>query len=118
MSLRDALAGDKEYALRFDDYKVYFTLRRPTSLENLEFRRRSSKVAMKNKAIESSDLALNASLWLFEKVKVKAEYSNGSDERKALEADDYQAIDDTVKLYVINQHLSAITGEEIEAEKN
>jgi len=118
MDLREALTGDTEYAITFRGIQLYFTLRNPSNAEDLEFRRRSAKVQLKNKRIESGEDALNAPLWLFEKIKTKCEYSNGTAERAPVPADLYNEIPARTKLAVISRHLAEIEGEETETLKN
>lgn len=116
--LKEALTGETEYALKFRGLMLYFTLRNPTNSEDLEYRRRVGKVSAKNGKLESTDVALEAPLWLLEKVKTKVEYSNGTAERFAVPDDLYRDIPNRTKLVIINKHLSDIEGEEAELIKN
>jgi len=118
MDLKEALSTDTEYAIKFRGLTLYFTLRNPTPSEDLEFRRRSGKVTAKNGRVESSDAALEAPLWLLDKVKTKAEYSNGTAERFPIADDLYREIPSRTKLTVIARHLQDIEGEEAEVIKN
>lgn len=118
MELKDALTDESEYAINYRGLKLFFTLRNPNSAEDLEFRRRSGKLKAKNGRLESSDEALNAPLWLLEKIKTKIEYSNGTPERLALSPEDYEKIPVRTKLAVISKHLADLEGEEAEVQKN
>ena len=114
MDLKEALSGETEYAIKFRGLVLYFTLRDPSNAEDLEYRRRSARQSLKNKQFESSDLALEAPLWLLEKVKTKVEYSNGSAERTPVADDLYKQIPARTKLVVITKHLAELEGEEVE----
>lgn len=114
MDLKEALSGETEYEIAFRGLTLYFTLRDPTHQENLEFMRRSGKVQVKNKNIETSDTALNAPLWLLEQIKNKVEYSNGSAERFAVPDDLYKQIPDRTKQAVIAKHLADMEGDLVE----
>ena len=118
MDLKDALQEETEYAVNYRGVKFFFTLRNPNSAEDLEFRRRSGKVKAKNGKIESSDEALNAPLWLLDKIKVKVEYSNGTPERIFMTPEDYEKIPIRTRLAVIAKHLADLEGEEAEVQKN
>jgi hypothetical protein len=118
MDLREALTGDTEYAVKYRMLTLYFTLRNPTNREDLEYRRRSGKVQIKNKNIETSDAALEAPLWLLDQVKTKLEYSNGTAERFPVPDDLYREIPARTKLAVISKHLADLEGEEAEIQKN
>lgn len=118
MDLKDAISGQTEYAINYRGLTLYFVLRNPTSAEDLEYRRRSAKVQVKNKRIESTDDALNAPLWLLDKIKTKVEYSNGSAERLPVSDDIYSEIPARTKLAVISRHLNDIEGEEAETQNS
>jgi len=116
--LKETLTADTEYAIKFRGLTLYFTLRNPTPSEDLEFRRRSGRVSAKNGKVESSDMALDAPLWLLDRVKTKAEYSNGTAERFPITDDLYRDIPSRTKLTIIAKHLQDIEGEEAEVIKN
>ena len=118
MELKDALQENTEYAITYRGLKLFFTLRNPSSAEDLEFRRRSGKLKAKNGRLESSDEALNAPLWLLDKIKTKIEYSNGTPQRLDLSPEDYEKIPVRTKLAVISKHLADLEGEEAEVQKN
>ena len=80
--------------------------------------RRSGKLKAKNGKLESSDEALNAPLWLLEKVKTKIEYSNGTPDRSPVTNEDYEKIPARTKLAIISKHLADLEGEEAEVQKN
>lgn len=114
MDLKEALSGETEYAIKFRGFVLYFTLRDPTNAEDLEYRRRSGKISVKHKNIETSDQALDAPLWLLEQIKTKVQYSNGSAERFDVAADLYKQIPARTKFAVISKHLADLEGEEFE----
>lgn len=118
MNLQEALNDQPEYAVKYKDLTLYFTLRNPTNSEDLEYRRRSAKVQLKGKKLESGDDALNAPLWLLDKIKTKVEYSNGSAERLPVSEEDYRAMPARTKLAIISRHLAELEGEEAEISKN
>ena len=118
MDLKDALQEEIEYAVNYRGLKLFFTLRNPNSAEDLEFRRRSGKLKAKNGRLESSDEALNAPLWLLDKIKTKIEYSNGTSQRSDLSPEDYEKIPVRTKLAIIAKHLQDLEGEEAEVQKN
>ena len=118
MDLKDALQEETEYAINYRGVKLFFTLRNPNSAEDLEFRRRSGKLKAKNGKLESSDEALNAPLWLLEKIKTKIEYSNGTPERSEMSPEDYEKIPARTKLSVIAKHLNDLEGEEAEVQNS
>jgi len=118
VDLKDALQEEIEYAINYRGLKLFFTLRNPNSAEDLEFRRRSGKLKAKNGKLESSDEALNAPLWLLDKVKVKVEYSNGTPQRADMSPEDYEKVPIRTKLAVIAKHLADLEGEEAEVQKN
>jgi hypothetical protein len=86
--------------------------------EDLEYRRKSTKSSFKNGKVESSDVALDAPLWLLEQVCTKVECQNGGPDREILSKDDIQKIPTRTKLRVIGQHLAELEGEEAEQVKN
>ena len=118
MDIREALSDSIEYAIKYRGITLYFTLRNPTSAQDLEFRRRSGQLRLKNGKMDSSDNALNAPLWLLDQVKAKVEYSNGTAERFEVPADLYNEIPARTKLAVISKHLADLEGEETEIQKN
>ena len=118
MSLRDAIAGNKSYPRRFGEYVVWFTLRNPKSQEALEFRQKLSRVNFKNGRTSQTQEAATASLWYFEKLLVKKEYTNGSDEREPLPEEDYNELTDDAKMDILEEHLAAIRGDSVEVRKN
>lgn len=125
MDLRQALTEEMEYAVNFRGFILYFTLRNPTNQEDIGYRRRSGKVSIKNKNIETSDTALDAPLWLLEQIKTKVEYSNGKIDpatgevaREPVPDDLYREIPARTKQAVISRHLADLEGEEAEQQKN
>ena len=119
MSLRDAIAGDKTYSREFAPYVIYLTLRRPTSEEALQFRQKLTRYRVENGIAKQTNEAANASLWYFEKLLVKKEYSNGSGpERLALPEEDYKELPDDCKLAILEEHLGAIRGASVDLQKN
>lgn len=118
MDLKDALQEEIEYAINYRGVKLFFTLRNPNSAEDLEFRRRSGKLKAKNGKLESSDEALNAPLWLLDKIKSKIEYSNGTSQRAEVSPDEYDKIPVRTKLAVISKHLADLEGEEAETQNS
>jgi hypothetical protein len=118
VDLKDALQEETEYAVNYRGVKLFFTLRNPNSAEDLEFRRRSGKLKAKNGKLESSDEALNAPLWLLDKVKTKVEYSNGTPERAEVSTEDYEKIPARTKLAIISKHLADLEGEEAEIQNS
>jgi hypothetical protein len=118
VDLKDALQEEIEYAINYRGLKLFFTLRNPNSAEDLEFRRRSGKLKAKNGRLESSDEALNAPLWLLDKLKTKVEYSNGTPQRLDLSPEDYEKIPVRTKLSVIAKHLADLEGEEAELQNS
>ncbi len=120
MDLKELLNAHRYYAVKDDDKEItfYFELRDATSTENLEYRRRLSKVAFKNGKLESSADALNAALWLLDKIKVKVEYSNGTAERAEVPDDLFHEIPEMTRFWAINRYLKATEGEEVEIQKN
>ena len=118
MDIREAFSSLAEYGIKYRDFKLYFTLRNPTSAQDLEFRRRSGQLRVKNGKMDSSDNALNAPLWLLDQIKAKVEYSNGTDERFPVPQDLYDEIPARTKLAIISRHLAELEGEEAEVQKN
>ena len=124
MDLREALNNRPEIVVQFNGLTLYFTLRNPTNEEDLEFRRRSAKVQLKGRKLESGDDALNAPIWLLDKIKEKVEYSNGQRNdagdivRTDVSREDYRDLPQRLKLGVISRYLSEIEGEETDALKN
>ena len=108
------LTEDTEYIIKIKDLTFYFTLRNPSSREDLEYRRRSARVSAKNGKIESSDMALEAPLWLLDQVCTKVECMNGGPERSVLSKEDIAKIPTRTRLRVISQHLAELEGEEAE----
>ncbi len=112
------LTEEQEYAIKIKGMTLFFTLRDPTAREDLEYRRRSSRVSAKNGKGESSDAALEAPLWLLEQVCTKVECQNGGPEREALSKEDIAKIPVRTRMRVIVQHLNELEGEEAERIKN
>jgi len=56
---------------------MIFTMRDPSQKEDLDYRRRTQKMIIKNGKVEQSDTALEAHVWHFKQVCVKAERQNG-----------------------------------------
>jgi hypothetical protein len=108
------LTEEQVYEIKVKDLTLFFTLRNPSSKEDLEYRRRSTKVSARNGKIESSDVALDAPLWLMEQICTKVECQNGGPEREILSKDDIQKIPTRTRLRVITQHLAELEGEEAE----
>lgn len=106
------LTEEQEYAIKFKDLTLFFTLRNPSSKEDLEYRRRSARVSAKNGKIESSDVALEAPLWLMDQVCTKVECQNGGPDRTELSKEDIAKIPTRTRLRVISQHLAELEGEE------
>ncbi len=115
---KEALDDEVTYAINYRGRKLYFTLRNPDSAEDLEFRRRSGKLKAKNGRLESSDEALNAPLWLLEKIKMRVEVSNGTPERSPFPPEEYKKLPDRTKLSVIAKHLADLEGEEVELQNS
>src|SRR5512143_1355784 len=104
MDLTTLLEGNVTYEVKFSGLSLFFTLRKPTNQEDLEYRRRSAKVAVKKGSVEPSDLALDAPLWLFNKVCTSAEYENGAGTRQALSDEEKSKVSNATKLQVIRRH--------------
>jgi hypothetical protein len=110
-----ALTEEQVYEIKVKDLTLFFTLRNPSSKEDLEYRRRSTKVSARNGKIESSDVALEAPLWLMDQICSKVECMNGGPEREQLSKEQInQMIPTRTKLRVITQHLAQLEGEEAE----
>jgi hypothetical protein len=114
-----ALTDDTECAIKLRDLTLIFTLRNPTSRDDLEYRRRSAKVSVKNGKIESSDVALDAPLWLLEQICTKVECHNGTPEdRREMSKEEIAKIPSLTRRRVITQYLLELEGEEAEQVKN
>lgn len=104
-----------DYDVRLPDYRLFFKLRRPTNQEDQEYRRKAAKIAVKNGKWESSDIALNAPLWLFDKLCVSYEIENGEGSRESLPEEwREKLIPNSTRLVVIRRHLDALEGEQTE----
>ncbi len=107
------LTEDTEYAYKIKDLTLIFTLRNPTSREDLEYRRRSAKVSVKNGKLESSDVAIDAPLWLMDQICTKVECQNGKPEdRREMNKEEIAKIPSWTRRRVITQHLVELEGEE------
>ena len=83
-------------------------LRGPTDMEDLEFRRRSSQMQMKDGQLHSTDRALNANLWLYDVIceRVTAEDDDGSEQ----EVETFkETIPADLKLAVVHAYLNRFT---------
>jgi len=105
--------------VRWGTYVTYHHLRTPTNEQDLEYRRRSAKINIKGRSVETTDQALNAPLFLYEAVLEKVLVENGNGEPAAeMPADVRARLPNRVKLEAINALLSDVERVESEETKN
>ena len=97
----------------FDGHTISFHFRNPTADEEQEFRRRTSKQRIKdNGTLESTDVALKAPLWLFEKLVQKITITNGNQSPEDVPVEEYRDIPEQTKLEAIASHRGRVKKKE------
>jgi hypothetical protein len=75
---QDPLLEFTQYRRTVKGVPMIFTVRDPSSKEDLEYRRRTQKMNYRNGKVEASDTSLDAHEWLFKQICMKVERQNGS----------------------------------------
>lgn len=117
MDLKELFGGEYVIKVTFRGCLTVHHLRQATAEEDLEYRRRSAKMNFKGRRLETSDSALEAPIWLYNKLITKVFIQNGTPE---LEEVPFDLLKDQnqLKLQVINAMLGDISRDEDAELKN
>ena len=94
----------KEYVIiaKYNGVATHHYLRQPTNKEDLDFRRKSANVKVKNRELQTSDAALQAPIELYDAICQRVEVVNGAGPQVV--PDLKATIPADLKLAVINQY--------------
>jgi hypothetical protein len=99
MDVNEVFSKQQTVKTKYNGVDVFHHLRQPTNQEDLEFRRQSANVKVKNGRIQTSDAALDAPIQLYDKICQKVEMVNGAGPQEV--ADFKNLIPRDLKLAVI-----------------
>lgn len=106
MDLNDLFSKEQIVKTKYNGVDVLHYLRQPTSKEDLEFRRKSANVKVKNREIQTSDAALQAPLELYDAICQRVVVQNGAGPE---DVPDFKAkIPNDLKLAVINAYQARV----------
>ena len=77
MDINELFSGEEIVKAKYRGIDTMHHLRQPTNQEMLEFRRKSANVKVRNKEIQTSDVALQAPIELYDKICTKFVIQNG-----------------------------------------
>lgn len=116
MNLDDLFSKEQIVKAKYNGVDTFHHLRQPTSEEDLEFRRKSANVKVKNREIQTSDAALQAPLHLYDKICQRVIVENGAGPQ---EVPDFKSkIPNDLKLAVINAYQARVEIEQQETQGN
>lgn len=118
MDLKELFGGNTTIRVKYKGHTTHHEFRTPTNDQDLEYRRRSAKVNVKGKHIETSDSALNAPLWLYSQIIDRVLVENGNGHPEEVPAEVVKDIPNRVKLEAIGAFLSDVEREENETIPN
>jgi len=119
MDFKHQLTDTQIYPRTIKGVQMWFTLRDPRPEEDLEYRRRSAKVSVRNGKIDTSDTAHNAALWLFDQICVQVTAQNGGPEPTTLSKEEVkEVVPLRARMSITVQHLNELEGVESEQIKN
>lgn len=118
MDLKELFNADTIVKIRFRDAVIENHLRTPTNEEDFEYRRRVAKFNFRQRHVETSDAALQAPLWLYDKICERVVVQNGTGEAQELNAEEKKQIPARIKLEVINVFLQEVERDEGDILKN
>ena len=102
-----------------ESHKFFFYFRNPTSDEDLEFRRRTSRMQMRGGKLEPSEGSLQAPLWYFEKICTRIAVQNGTGAlAEDVSEEDKKLIPASMKMKALNKFQERIQESEEEILKN
>lgn len=113
----ELFSGETVIKVRFRGVVTFHHLRQPTPSEDLEYRRRSARMNLKSHRFEPQDQALEAPVWLYDKLCQRVMAQNGTGEQEPVPLEKLQNAP-RLKLEVINGFLGDMEREEAEEIKN
>jgi hypothetical protein len=106
MDLNDLFSKEQAIKAKYCGVDTVHYLRQPTSREDLEFRRKSANVKIRNREVQTSDAALQAPIELYDLICQRVVVENGAGPE---EVPDFKArIPNDLKLAVIAAYQNRI----------
>lgn len=115
MKIRDLFDVETAISFEVEKHTVTFYFRNATTDEEIEFRRRTSKQRIKdNGTLESTDSAIKAPLYLFERTCKRITIQNGDGQIEEVSPEEHKDIPEQLKLDAWAAHRSRIKKKEAE----
>ena len=106
MDLNDLFSKEQVVQAKYNGVATFHYLRQPTNKEDLDFRRKSANVKVKNREIQTSDMALQAPLELYNAICQRVVVENGAGPQEV--PDFKEKIPNDLKLAVINAYQARV----------
>lgn len=113
MDIKSLFDVETAIAYEVENHTITFYFRNPTSEEEIEFRRRTTKQRITDRGqLESSDAALKAPMYLYTRCLKKITLQNGVGNIEEVSAEDQKHIPENLKLEAWATHRNRIKKKE------